>query len=120
MEFFAKEIQTAQALFVAGWPCRAVVRETKGRVGTGRHRILHSSPVDEEKKHSYDPPYRPFGVALLAKNKESVDKFYEMALQSGGKDNGPPGYRHDYGSGYYAAFVFDPDGNNIEAVFFEE
>ena len=59
-------------------------------------------------------------VALLAKNKESVDKFYEMALQSGGKDNGPPGYRHDYGSGYYAAFVFDPDGNNIEAVFFEE
>src|SRR3989338_11324081 len=68
MEFFAKEIQTAQALFVVGWPCRALVRETKRRVGTRRHRILHSSPVDEEKKHSYDPPYRPFGVALLAKN----------------------------------------------------
>jgi predicted lactoylglutathione lyase len=45
-----------------------------------------------------------------------VDAFYEAALAAGGEDNGPPGER-DYHPGYYAAFVTDPDGNNIEAVF---
>ncbi len=41
--------------------------------------------------------------------------FYAAALEAGGNDNGPPGIREHYGSNYYSAFVFDPDGNNIEA-----
>lgn len=56
-------------------------------------------------------------IAFRAANKEEVDHFYEVALAAGGKDNGAPGYREEYHSKYYAAFVYDLDGYNIEAVF---
>jgi catechol 2,3-dioxygenase-like lactoylglutathione lyase family enzyme len=55
-------------------------------------------------------------LAFQAKDRAMVDAFYKAALASGGSDNGAPGERH-YHPGYYAAFVLDPDGNNIEAVF---
>lgn len=55
-------------------------------------------------------------VAFQAKSREQVDAFYKTALVNGGRDNGKPGER-PYHPGYYAAFVLDPDGNNIEAVF---
>lgn len=54
--------------------------------------------------------------ALQAKDRETVDRFHKTALAAGGKDNGAPGER-PYHPGYYAAFVTDPDGNNVEAVF---
>jgi catechol 2,3-dioxygenase-like lactoylglutathione lyase family enzyme len=46
---------------------------------------------------------------------KAVDAFHKSALASGGRDNGEPGFRADYGSNYYAAFVIDPDGYRIEA-----
>ena len=49
-------------------------------------------------------------------NKQVVDNFYKGALNAGAKDNGVPGYRPQYHPGYYAAFVIDPNGFNIEAV----
>ncbi|MEZ4195597.1 MAG: VOC family protein [Candidatus Paceibacterota bacterium] len=49
-------------------------------------------------------------------SKDIVNTFYETGLANGGKDNGAPGIREDYSPTYYAAFVIDPDGNNIEAV----
>ncbi|UXN71731.1 VOC family protein [Devosia neptuniae] len=55
-------------------------------------------------------------LAFQAKDRAMVDAFYKAALAAGGSDNGPPGERH-YHPGYYGAFVLDPDGNNIEAVF---
>jgi catechol 2,3-dioxygenase-like lactoylglutathione lyase family enzyme len=55
-------------------------------------------------------------VAFRAKDRASVDHFYAAGLQAGGKDNGGPGARPDYGASYYAAFLIDPDGNNVEAV----
>lgn len=55
-------------------------------------------------------------LAFQAKDEAMVDAFYKAALAHGGRDNGPPGKR-PYHPGYYAAFVLDPDGNNIEAVF---
>jgi catechol 2,3-dioxygenase-like lactoylglutathione lyase family enzyme len=55
-------------------------------------------------------------VAIGAKNAEEVDAFYRAALGAGGSDNGPPGIRPHYHAKYYAAYVRDPDGNNIEAV----
>lgn len=58
-------------------------------------------------------------LAFQAKNRAAVDAFYRAALEHGGKDNGKPGERK-YHPGYYAAFVLDPDGNNIEAVFHGE
>ena len=68
--------------------------------------------------------FHPHGAkqhtAFVAKNRAEVDAFYAAALRSGGTDNGSPGVRDTakgYPPGYYAAFVLDPDGNNIEAVF---
>lgn len=58
-------------------------------------------------------------VAFLAKSKEEVDAFYKAGLLAGGKDNGAPGYRTQYSPGYYGAFVYDFDGSNIEAVWFD-
>jgi catechol 2,3-dioxygenase-like lactoylglutathione lyase family enzyme len=59
---------------------------------------------------------KPVHVALLAKDRASVDAFHEAAIAAGGRDNGRPGLRPHYHENYYAAFVFDPDGHNIEAV----
>lgn len=56
-------------------------------------------------------------LAFSAASKQAVEAFYAAALEAGGKDNGAPGYREKYYPGYYAAFVFDPDGHNIEAIF---
>lgn len=56
-------------------------------------------------------------IAFQAKSRDVVEKFYSAALAAGGKDNGKPGERPAYHPGYYAAFVIDPDGNNVEAVF---
>jgi catechol 2,3-dioxygenase-like lactoylglutathione lyase family enzyme len=55
-------------------------------------------------------------LAFQAKDRKTVDAFHKAALAAGGRDNGAPGERH-YHPGYYGAFVLDPDGNNIEAVF---
>ncbi|GAB4553261.1 MAG: VOC family protein [Rhizobacter sp.] len=55
-------------------------------------------------------------LAFQAQDRAMVDAFYKAALAHGGQDNGAPGER-PYHPGYYAAFVLDPDGNNIEAVF---
>jgi len=55
-------------------------------------------------------------VAIVAEDRAAVDAFYRAALAAGGKDNGAPGLRPHYHRNYYAAFVFDPDGHNIEAV----
>ena len=58
-------------------------------------------------------------LAFQARDQAMVDAFHQAALAAGGKDNGAPGFRK-YHPGYYAAFVIDPDGNNIEAVFHGE
>jgi catechol 2,3-dioxygenase-like lactoylglutathione lyase family enzyme len=55
-------------------------------------------------------------VAFIARTRAEVDSFYHGALAAGGRDNGAPGLRPYYHANYYGAFVFDPDGNNIEAV----
>jgi catechol 2,3-dioxygenase-like lactoylglutathione lyase family enzyme len=59
---------------------------------------------------------KPVHVAILAKDRASVDAFHKAALAAGGKDNGKPGLRPHYHPNYYGAFVLDPDGHNIEAV----
>jgi catechol 2,3-dioxygenase-like lactoylglutathione lyase family enzyme len=53
---------------------------------------------------------------FTAPDRKSVDAFHAAGLKSGGKDNGKPGLRADYSPTYYAAFLTDPDGNNVEAV----
>ena len=59
-------------------------------------------------------------VAFRADRRDQVDQFHEAGLKVGGRDNGPPGLRPHYGPNYYAAFLCDPDGANIEAVCYAE
>jgi catechol 2,3-dioxygenase-like lactoylglutathione lyase family enzyme len=63
-----------------------------------------------------DPAARPQHLAFSAPDHAGVDAFHAAALAAGGTDNGPPGLRLDYHPHYYAAFILDPSGHNMEAV----
>jgi catechol 2,3-dioxygenase-like lactoylglutathione lyase family enzyme len=98
----------------------------------GLRRVMQLPPNDgaDAVGHGVDYPifwidrFHPHSVkqhtAFSAKNRTEVDDFHAADLKAGGIDNGPPGLRDTaigYPPGYYAAFVLDPDGNNLEAVF---
>ncbi|WP_313347209.1 VOC family protein [Stenotrophomonas sp.] len=61
-------------------------------------------------------PGAGFHLAFAAPSRNAVDAFHRAAQHAGGRDNGAPGLRPDYGAQYYAAFVIDPDGHRLEAV----
>jgi predicted lactoylglutathione lyase len=63
------------------------------------------------------PPTSGVHVAFGARSREEVDAFFAAALAAGGRERVAPGVQRQYGDRYYGAFVEDPDGNNIEAVF---
>ena len=67
-----------------------------------------------------EAPSGPVHIAFVADSREQVDAFHRAGLAAGGRDNGAPGVREQYssddGGRYYAAFLLDPDGNNVEAV----
>ena len=63
-----------------------------------------------------DKAHQAVHVAFRAESRHAVDAFYKKGIEAGGRDNGPPGLRADYSPTYYAAFLIDPDGNNVEAV----
>ena len=98
------------ALKPLGYTC---LSESPGSLGYGRDTVAlwigaAERPVPADEKSGlhfcFDAPTR-----------KSVDAFHAAALRSGGRDNGKPGPRSDYGPDYYAAFVVDPDGYRIEA-----
>jgi hypothetical protein len=62
------------------------------------------------------PPTQNLHLCLYAREKEEVGGFHRAGVEGGFRSNGEPGYRN-YGPGYYAAYLFDPDGNNIEALY---
>jgi NAD(P)H-dependent FMN reductase len=66
------------------------------------------------------PPGAGFHLALSAPDRQAVNEFHATALSFGARDEGAPGLRSRYGPGYYAAFVRDPDGHKLEAVFHEK
>lgn len=68
--------------------------------------------ISESKK------FAPMHIAFLGKSKKAVQAFYTAALKAGARDNGAPGFRTQYSPDYYAAFVLDQDGNNVEACYF--
>jgi len=69
--------------------------------------LISQSKATEPKLH----------LCFRALDKESVEKAYAGAIAGGGVCNGPPGYRNNFSAGYFAAFVYDPDGHNIEILF---
>ena len=74
---------------------------------------IHAVPPDE----AMVAPPRQYHLAFAATSRHAVERFYRAALEAGGTGDGPPGLRPQYRPGYYAAFVLDPDGHRIEAVF---
>ena len=74
--------------------------------------------LNERVSHSPDSVPDGFHVCLRASSIEQVKAFHERALVCGGKSNGEPGFRKQYSSSYYAAFIQDLDGNRIEAITF--
>lgn len=87
-----------------------VVMEIKGYGGFG----INGKPEFWIAEDS--APTTPIHIAFRADKRKLVDDFYAAAIAAGGKDNGKPGIRAHYHPNYYGAFVFDPDGHNIEAV----
>jgi catechol 2,3-dioxygenase-like lactoylglutathione lyase family enzyme len=69
---------------------------------------------------SHGPATSPFHVAIAAKTRAQVRAFHNAAIGAGGGDNGGPGIRANYAPNYYAAFVLDPDGHNLEAVCYQK
>ena len=86
-------------------------------LGLGLVRESESAFVADELYVSDDgEPTSGLHIAFQAADRDAVQRFYDAAVAAGGRDNGQPGER-DYHPGYYAAYVLDPDGNNVEAVF---
>lgn len=105
--FYLKALEPIGVTVVKDWPPNGVeLCQPKGTASLGLFQT-------KEK-----PAY--LHIAFVAKNRQQVDAFYRAALAAGGKDNGPPGIRPQYNQQYYAAFVIDPDGHNIEVVYHEE
>jgi catechol 2,3-dioxygenase-like lactoylglutathione lyase family enzyme len=90
-------------LTALGWP--EVLQEGDG--------FFHADELYVDKADSYVTRVH---LAFQAPDRDTVERFHAAALAAGGRDNGPAGER-TYHPGYFAAFVLDPDGNNIEAVF---
>ena len=80
----------------------------KGVIGYGRDQAQFWVSEAKETGHQH--------FAFSARARTEVDAFYKAAIAAGGTDNGGPGLRPHYHENYYGAFVFDPDGNNVEAV----
>ncbi|KAG4437133.1 hypothetical protein IFR05_007395 [Cadophora sp. M221] len=83
----------------------------------GRSDFWISAPA--KGKETQDGNLNVTHVAFAGKSKAQVDEFHANALKAGAKCNGPPGFRPQYHEKYYGAFILDPDGNNIECVFFD-
>jgi catechol 2,3-dioxygenase-like lactoylglutathione lyase family enzyme len=81
--------------------------------GSGRQWLWVSEPIDKDQVVT---PNNGAHFALIAPDRASVRAFYEAAMETGGRDAGAPGLRPEYIPTYYGAFVFDPDGNKVEAV----
>jgi catechol 2,3-dioxygenase-like lactoylglutathione lyase family enzyme len=83
-------------------------------------RVVHAGYGDDQFPYFWlgdgEPTAGKVHVAFRAPSRAAVDAFHAAAVAGGGRDNGTPGVRRQYHPGYYGAFVFDPDGVNVEAV----
>ena len=102
-EFYLRALEPIGVTVVTDWPPDGVEISRPGGLSS-----LCLYQTDQEPAHLH--------IAFVAKERNQVDAFYQAALDAGGTDNGPPGIRSQYSDSYYAAFVLDPDGHNIEAV----
>ena len=101
--FYLKALEPIGVTVVTDWPPNgAELSQPYGMTS------LCIYQTDEKPAHLH--------IAFMAESRQQVDAFYSAALGAGGQCNGPPGLRPQYSGQYYAAFVLDPDGHNIEVV----
>lgn len=84
--------------------------------GKGAHLGMGRDGIHSFWIGTHQEPSKGVHLAFSSPDRAGVDAFYEAAIAAGAKENGPPGLRPEYHPNYYGAFVFDPEGNNIEAV----
>ena len=104
--FYVRALEPIGVTVITDWPPDGAELSQP----TGNESLCHYQ-TDETPAHLH--------IAFTAESRHQVDSFYRAALDAGGKCNGPPGLRPQYSGRYYAAFVLDPDGHNIEVVFHE-
>ena len=101
--FYLKALEPIGVTVVTDWPPKgAELSQPTGKSS------LCLYQTEEKPAHLH--------IAFIAESRQQVDAFYRAAIGAGGQCNGPPGVRPQYRGQYYAAFVLDPDGHNIEAV----
>ena len=110
------DLATAKAFYAAALEPLGfgIIMESPGAVGFG----APGSPQDLWLEQG--TPSASIHIGLHAEDEAAVQAFHAASLGAGGTDNGQPGLRPQYHPGYYAAYVHDPDGNNVEAVFHGE
>jgi catechol 2,3-dioxygenase-like lactoylglutathione lyase family enzyme len=101
--FYLKALEPIGVTVVTDWPPDGA--ELSQATGSSS---LCLYQTDEKPAHLH--------IAFRAESRQQVDAFYRAAIGAGGRSNGPPGLRPQYSGQYYAAFVLDPDGHNIEVV----
>lgn len=106
-----KDVEAARRFYRATLQALGLVEDKSGGFGPAGAPALW---LHEEKEASGGAH-----IAFRAKDRKAVERFHRAGLEAGGKDNGPPGLRPDYSPCYFAAFLVDPDGNNVEAVCLE-
>jgi catechol 2,3-dioxygenase-like lactoylglutathione lyase family enzyme len=116
--FTVSDITSAKEMYTKGLAPvgLSVQMEGYGYVGFGGEGSNLLWLGEPSEKHAV--PATDVHVAFLADKKDAVDAFYHAGITAGFTDNGAPGIREQYAPNYYAAFLLDKDGNNIEVVFF--
>ena len=117
VKFGVRDYERSKAFYLAVLEPLGMVAGPEGTPSEGIELILRADASlclyqsDEEPAHLH--------IAFVAQSREEVQAFHRAALTAGGRDNGLPGRRPQYQGNYYAAFVIDPDGHNVEAVWHE-
>ena len=106
-----KSVEKAERFYQAALEPLGHVKDKSGGFGPAGAPALWLLASDETGRGVH--------VAFQARSRKAVDAFHAAGLKAGGRDNGKPGLRTDYSPTYYAAFLVDPDGNNVEAVCFD-
>ena len=101
--FYLKALEPIGVTVVTDWPPDGAELSQPSGIAS-----LCIYQTDEKPAHLH--------IAFMAESRQQVDAFHSAALDAGGQCNGPPGLRPQYSGQYYAAFVLDPDGHNIEVV----
>jgi catechol 2,3-dioxygenase-like lactoylglutathione lyase family enzyme len=111
--FNVSDFAKSKAFYIA-----ALAPLGQGILGEGDGWAMLGGPAGRLWSGAFGPAGGPVHLAFRAESRAQVRAFHEAALAAGGLDNGAAGLRPNFGPDYYAAFVFDPDGHNVEAVTF--